>query len=466
MKDTEKARVIVGKKVLMMVQSEEGESQAEVIWKIPREGIQSLTLDMASQHVRLILAEKKADKVLSFTSSSDCLGFANAFYGMTKDRPRGDVPSSIDAKDVDTVASSVKVADDVSVSTESHRTEQLNDEEQAVLDGYRRLRLTKPAEHALQESLSIGTFTEQQTSQSSSSLSATDEEIANKYRRMLKVSIPLDAVKHKMSSDGVDSQICSTVVSEAEDAPTFVGDDELPSSPLSTMSFSVAMSSNEVEVAESYKKMLRLKIPEDAVRHKMEKENVDRKIIDLVLGDDNVVASESASQTVLTVAEEKIASGYRKMLKMCIPQEAVHHKMQREEVSQKIIVAVLGQDKSEGPSNIANSNKDQASISSKNTSSLTDDEESLASQYRKMLKLQIPKDQVLQRMKKEGIEEKIIVAVVGVKLQQSGAVETKDDSKMETNLFHFTGLHCQEKRWTRRLECKQKAECCVHAARR
>jgi hypothetical protein len=34
--------------------------------------------------------------------------------------------------------------------------------------------------HALQESLSIGTFTEQQTSQSSSSLSATDEEIANK----------------------------------------------------------------------------------------------------------------------------------------------------------------------------------------------------------------------------------------------------------------------------------------------
>jgi hypothetical protein len=64
--------------------------------------------------------------------------------------------------------------------------------------------------------------------------------------------------------------------------------------------------------------MLRLKIPEDAVRHKMEKENVDRKIIDLVLGDDNVVV-ESASQTVLTVAEEG-TSGYRKMLKMCIPQ--------------------------------------------------------------------------------------------------------------------------------------------------
>jgi hypothetical protein len=441
MKDTERARVIVGKKVLMMVQSEEGESQAEVIWKIPREGIQSLTLDMASQHVRLILAEKKADKILSFTSSGDCLGFANAFYGMTNDRPRGDVPSSIDAKDVDTVASSVKVADDVSVSTESHRTEQLNDEEQALLDSYRRLRLTKPAEHALQESLSNGTFAEQQTSQSSS-LSAADEEIANKYRRMLKVSIPLDAVKHKMAGDGVDSKICSTVVSEAEDRPpTFVGDDELPSSPLSTMS-SVAMSSTEIEVAESYKKMLRLKIPEEAVRHKMEKENVDRKIIGLVLGDDNVVASGSASHTVLTVAEEKVALGYRKMLKMCIPREAVHHKMQRDEVSQKIIVAVLGQDKPEGRSNIAASKKDQASTSSKKSSSLTDDEESLASQYRKMLKLQIPKDQVLQRMQKEGIEEKIIVAVVGVKLQQSGAVAAKDESKNGNKLvsLHWTPL--------------------------
>jgi hypothetical protein len=41
--------------------------------------------------------------------------------------------------------------------------------------------------------------------------------------------------------------------------------------------------------------MLRLKIPEDAVRHKMEKENVDRKIIDLVLGDDNIVASVGIS---------------------------------------------------------------------------------------------------------------------------------------------------------------------------
>jgi hypothetical protein len=170
---------------------------------------------------------------------------------------------------------------------------------------------------------------------------------------MLKVSIPLDAVKHKMSSDGVDSQICSTVVSEAENRPQRLLETTVAVSP---------PLNNVVLRGDVIEQLSRRVLQENATSQdtrgrrqaKMEKENVDRKIIDLVLGDDNVVASESASQTVLTVAEEKIASGYRKMLKMCIPQEAVHHKMQRDEVSQ-IIVAVLGQDKSEGPSNIANS---------------------------------------------------------------------------------------------------------------
>jgi hypothetical protein len=45
----------------MMVQSEEGESQAEVIWKI-LERHPIAHSGYASQHVRLILAEKKADR--------------------------------------------------------------------------------------------------------------------------------------------------------------------------------------------------------------------------------------------------------------------------------------------------------------------------------------------------------------------------------------------------------------------
>jgi hypothetical protein len=147
------------------------------------------------------------------------------------------------------------------------------------------------------------------------------------------------------------------------------------------------------------------------------------------------------------------------MLKMCIPQEAVHHKMQRDEVSQKIIVAVLGQDKSEGPSNIANSIRPGFHFFQKlhllrTTKSRSHPIPQRCSSFNS--------NQVLQRMKKEGIEEKIIVAVVGVKLQQSGAVETKDDSWKQTC---FTSLDSIVRKSVgqERLECKQEAECCVHS---
>jgi hypothetical protein len=454
MKESEEARVMVGKKAIMMVHSEAGESQARVIWKLPREVVHSLTLDMASQQVKLILADNTGQgKILSFSTSDDCLRFANAFYEMPNALPRRDVPSTIDAKDVDTVASSVKLSasnvDDGSADSESHHTEQLNDEEHTVLERYRRLRKTKPAEEALHES--IGSSVSQQKEESS--LSSAEEEIANKYRRMLKVNIPLDAVKHKMTSDSVGKSIVELVVSEAVDGPpTFVGADQLPSSPLSTMSFSVAMSTNEMEVVESYKRMLRLKIPQDAVRHKMEKDNVDPKIMALILGDENTAPSnsDSTSQSVLSVEKEKIAATYRKMLKMCIPSEAVRHKMARDEVDATIVLAVLGQEKVSDHGKLrAVAESDSFSVTSKASKgkpSLTDGEESVASQYRKLLKLQIPKDQVLQRMKKEGIEETIIVAVVGDKMSQSGAIQSKDEPKTGSKLvsLHWTPLSGKE----------------------
>jgi hypothetical protein len=50
----------------------------------------------------------------------------------------------------------------------------------------------------------------------------------------------------------------------------------------------------------------------------MEKENVDRKIIDLVL---EMITSWRPSRHLRLYSQslKKIASGYRKMLKMCIP---------------------------------------------------------------------------------------------------------------------------------------------------
>jgi hypothetical protein len=128
------------------------------------------------------------------------------------------------------------------------------------------------------------------------------------------------------------------------------------------------------------------------------------------------------------------------MLKMCIPQEAVHHKMQRE-VSQKIYCCCLGtRQVRKGPSNIANSIRPGFHFF-QNTSSLTDDEE---------VARILPQDAQASDSERPSAatneegrnRRKIIVAVVGVKLQQSGAVETKDDSKNGNKLvsLHWTPL--------------------------
>jgi hypothetical protein len=80
---------------------------------------------------------------------------------------------------------------------------------------------------------------------------------------MLKVSIP--DVKHKMSSDGLIAKFVRQSFRKPRNRPpTFVGDDELPSAPLNN----VVLRGDVIEqlkFAESPKKMLRLRIPEDAV---------------------------------------------------------------------------------------------------------------------------------------------------------------------------------------------------------
>eukprot|EP00957_Ditylum_brightwellii_P078795 5991267-Ditylum_brightwellii.AAC.1 len=84
-------------------------------------------------------------------------------------------------------------------------------------------------------------------------------------------------------------------------------------------------------------------VPPDAVRHKMTQEKIDVKIIEIVLGPDPLTGSKEKPK-LLSEEEEKIASKYRKMIKMNIPKEAVIHKMTRDQVDAKIVSAVLGEE--------------------------------------------------------------------------------------------------------------------------
>jgi hypothetical protein len=139
--DAGEAKVVVGKKSILKIESFPGESKACVVWRLDRENVKSVTLDMSHFKVKLLLTNAEEHEDLSFNSSEQCMKFANALHEMASpieaDEGRDD-----DGEDAD----------------DSIFVEQLNEEEQKVLQDFRqkKRRTTGPAE-LTQENLSIAT---------------------------------------------------------------------------------------------------------------------------------------------------------------------------------------------------------------------------------------------------------------------------------------------------------------------
>lgn len=95
-----------------------------------------------------------------------------------------------------------------------------------------------------------------------------NHQVYSKYFKMLKMGLPEDAVRHKMKSEGAD-----------ERALELGGD--TPFSKLSEASGAAAMKIGDDPVYAKYFKMLKMGLPEGAVRHKMITDGVDTKAFDL-----------------------------------------------------------------------------------------------------------------------------------------------------------------------------------------
>ena len=344
-KDVPQERVAVGKKVVELYRSE---AEPSVSWSLPRGEIKSLKLDMESQSVNLSLVDGGEAKVLSFNNSTDCLQFANAFYEMHK-------PNKMEAS-----------AQGPAEKTASKKRplEELNDEEQQVLETYRQARLTRAPEDArrvvvpsptpkksLHESLLasvIGAKRENVSSNLSAPVKASpiflspdEAKIAESYEKMLRMRIPLPAVQHKMVKDGVESKIVDYIMSKAEDSNDTGASDE-PAAPkkpkASSSNHATNLTAAEEAIAAPFRKMLKMMIPKEGVRHKMVKDQVDAKIIDAVVGSDG---SSEKEEVKLTLAEKATVAKYTKMLKLQMPREAVRHNMEKDQVSEKVIGVVL-----------------------------------------------------------------------------------------------------------------------------
>jgi hypothetical protein len=169
-------------------------------------------------------------------------------------------------------------------------------------------------------------------SSTTSGLSVKEQKVAARFERMLKMMIPPEAVLHEMEKNGVEQKIVFAVLGQGKVEQKHI---EHAANQLSGA---------EQKLADSYEKMLKMMVPKEAVEHKMRQEQVDPKIILIVVGGNpDAVHSVKGVTSTLSDEEESFASSYRQMLKLKIPKEAVRKKMQVEGISEKIIASVLGE---------------------------------------------------------------------------------------------------------------------------
>ncbi|OWY97169.1 Formin like protein, partial [Phytophthora megakarya] len=138
-----------------------------------------------------------------------------------------------------------------------------------------------------------------------------------KYFKMLQMGLPDGAVRQKMKTDGVDERALE------------LGGDALVSQ------LAGPTSDNSIKLKDDptyskFFKMLTMGLPEGAVRQKMKTEGVDERALDL--GGDALVSELSAPKTDVKLQDDPVYAKYFKMLKMGLPEGAVKQKMMTENV--------------------------------------------------------------------------------------------------------------------------------------
>jgi hypothetical protein len=389
-------KLLLNKKGLMKVEAIPGEPKAIVSWRLDREEVKSALMNMSALSVKLIVSSgDQHHKDLRFASSEQCKKFANALHDLMHG-------SSGDSDNV-------KPDGFVSKSESSVYLEQLSADEQKVLEEFRQRKknrsnhnkdfangFLKISAETMKNKLPsvvnascVGPSSPlSEVSGTTSFLSLNQTNTAETYKKMLQMKVPIEAVQHKMLKDQVDPKIIESVIGkELDSASPSVNDHQL--------------SLEEDRIADTYRKMLKMGVPAEGVRHKMQKDGIDPKVMASVCGDGMPKPTQRASVPALSIVEEAVAETYRKMLKMMIPKEAVQHRMIKDGVDPRIMAIVIGKP------------PETQKVIDVTTGKLNDAENSIASVYRKMLKLNIPRDAVRHKMTQEGISKKIMVAVLG-----------------------------------------------------
>jgi hypothetical protein len=322
--------------------------------------------------------------------------------------------STADASTIDkSLPSSSNVSPDLSKSLLNGATTgkpivHLTDKEEAIATGYRKLKNMGLPDDAVwhkmtvsdvqpkiiaavmgkewNEPVAIGTLSQPRllsssafgttttpTTLSSIQLTNDEEAVASVYRKMQKMDLPEDAVRHKMIVNDVAPKVVAAVLG--------------------------ALTGGEEAIAAVYRKLQKIDLSDDAIRHKMMASDIHPKIIAAVLGDEwteeppkeeqNLISVVVTVAIILTSEEEEVAAPFRKLTKIGLSTDTVRHQMIMCEVSPKIIAAVTGEEWLDDT---------PQDLKTEQNNPLTMDEDAVAVSYKRMLNSGVPKDLVRHKM--------------------------------------------------------------------
>ena len=436
-----KSYVIVGNTAICTASSEDGGRKASISWQARRSAIRALTLN--NEATGATLAHSEGRRPLQFQSADACLDFAQAFYrgvDKTAEDLEGQSQDDESAGPCDPELKQGETSETLPAPASSALTEDeesLLDRYRKFSESDRnKLRLTvkSPRGDVEEVEVSLKPRANKPSSEASATcaeenkqndLSEEEEAIASKYRKMLKMGIPSDAVRHKMTSDGIAANITMAVCDEGTGATNKdIAKDDL--------------SSEEEAIAVKYRRMLKMGVPPDGVKHKMTSDGIDPKIVEAVLAPPEAEQKPAASvNNKLSEQDEVIATKYRKMLKMGVPLDGVRHKMTQDGVDMKIVSVIVSEADPSVKSEDAPVAKPVPKKSAPKGPLLSDEDEAIASKYRNMLKVCIPADAVRHKMTQEGVSDKIIDAVLGKESGPSKGAKVPAKSNSKTVRLHW-----------------------------
>jgi hypothetical protein len=264
--------------------------------------------------------------------------------------------------------------------------------------------------------------------------SQEDLDLIDSYKKKLKIGVPEPAVRKKMADDGVTNERILKAVFSAASIPVARSSYQALQPTLASPSTKPAavgplMSEDDTAIVMSYRKKLKIGLPEPAVRKKMADDGItDQNIYAAVFSAvEPTTGATLSNQGMSSFAQQSAAVGplmsevdavivmlYRKKLKIGLPEPAVRKKMADDGITDPNIYAAVFS--APEPTTGATISYQTISSSAQKAAAvgpqMSEEDASVVMSYRKKLKIGLPEPAVRKKMADDGITDPNIYAAV------------------------------------------------------